>query len=343
MFRARAVTLSHYHEVARFVGLNPYVMLARSGLKSTMLKDPEGWLPAKRVLEVIDASAVKSRRDDFAILLGRCRTFASLGPVSLLLKHEATVRGIILAIVEYRHLLNDLLHMTVRDDGRSAMIEWSLLPGLHSAQGINLLATVAYKGLSGALESDWQPECIHFRHSAPRNLESFRRYFGCPLEFDSHFDGMSCASAALDRPNRSADADLAAHVRGLLNLLPRVRQESVCDKARSVILLLIADGKATAKNVAQCLGVPVRTLQRRLIQEGSSFTDILTDTRKELVVRYLMSSSQPLTTVSQLVGYSTLSSFTRWFAGEFGAPPLKWRKLRRHEVEGSADHSLFDH
>ena len=47
--------------------------------------------------------------------------------------------------------------------------------------------------------------------------------------------------------------------------------------------------------------------------------------RRELATAYLASSTHPITTVAELLGYSSPSSFTRWFAGSFGIPPQLWR------------------
>lgn len=326
MLRARAVMLTSYNEVARFVGLDPYAMLARCQINPAHLEDPEFWLPAANVLQVLDDSATYSQRDDFGILLGKCRSFTSLGPVSLLLKHESSVRQIILSAVEYRHLINDLLHVTVKDDGTTAIVEWSLLPGLRSAQGVNILAAIAYRAISEALETVWEPDCLHFRHAEPSNLATFNRYFRCTLEFDSHFDGMTCSSAALETPNPFADPDLSAYARGLLDLMPRARDDSAASKVRAVILLSIEDGQPTIAHAAACLGVSARTLQRRLENECTSFNELLNETRRDLAQRYLMNSSHSLTMVAQLTGYSGLSAFSNWFASEFGTSPTIWRR-----------------
>ena len=77
--RARAVSLTGYCEIARHVGLDPFAMLSRAGLHPSALNDPENWLPASRILRLLDDSARHSGRDDFSILLGECRTFGSLG------------------------------------------------------------------------------------------------------------------------------------------------------------------------------------------------------------------------------------------------------------------------
>ena len=325
--------LTNFYEVARYVGLDPYVMLGRVGLHPNAISDPENWIPGIRILNLLRDCALRSERDDFSVLLGECRTFASLGPVSLLLRHEATLRDIINAAIEYRRLINELVHVAIRDDGNTAVFEWTLVPGLRSSDGLNLLATIAYRVLVDGAGVAWQPYCIHFRHSSPKHIGTFSRVFRCALEFDSSFDGLSCPSKCLDLPNRLADAELAKHARRLLNLLPGIRQEdTLVERARATIPFLIASGQARAEDAAKCLGIPVRTLQRRLVAEGESFSGLLNEARKELAIRYLGSSNQPITEIAHLTGYSLLSSFTRWFISEFGMPPGKWRKeMRRRD------------
>jgi AraC-like DNA-binding protein len=324
--RARAATLTNFHAVARHVGLDPCLMLREAGLNANSLSDSENWIPAGRLLSLLEHCASQSERDDFGVLLGDCRTFASLGPVSLLLCHESTLGEIIAAAMKYRRLLNELLQFRLHLDGPGAVLEWSLIPGLRSSQGINLLATVAYRVFVDAPGCNWHPDCVHFRHSSPVHRASFGRVFRCPLEFNSTFDGMSFGSACLALPNDLADAELAAHARRLLDLMPGVRREdTMSQRVSAAIPLLISDGQADVEGVSHSLGTSVRTLQRRLIAEGQSFSSLLNDARSELAVRYLRCSDLSITSIAELCGFSALSSFTRWFISEFGVSPRRWR------------------
>jgi AraC-like DNA-binding protein len=325
--RARAAILTNYNEVARHFGLDPFAMLGRCGLHPSALRDPENWLPAKPLLRLLDHSAAITGRDDFGVLMGENRTLASLGPVSLLLRHEITLGQIIERAVEYRRLINEMVEMHVRTYRRTAVLEWNLISGLHSTQGTNILATIAYRMLFEATGCIWRPECVHFRQSTPTHVATFRRVFRCPLEFESSFDGISFPSRCLDYPNEHADPGLTVHARRLLDLLPGVRkQETLTERVRSTIPFLISNGQADVQGVAQYLGMPARTFQRKLTAEGHSFGTLLNEARRELAVRYLTNSNQSITMVAQLTGYSALSSFTRWFIAEFGIPPGKWRK-----------------
>ena len=328
--RARAVTLTHYCEVARYAGLDPFVMLGRAGIHPGALRDPENWISANSILKLVEDSAQLSGRNDFGILLGRCRTFASLGPVALLMRHATTLRDAIDAMIEFRHLLNELLHLDLRDDGRTAVLEWNVIPGLRSTQGINLLAAIAYRVLVDGPGFDWRPARVHFRQARPTHVATFQRLMQCPLEFDSAFDGMSFTSDCLDLTNRYAEPQLVVHARRLLNLMPGMRHDdTILDRTRSTIAMMITDGQVHCDDVARCLGMPVRTLQRRLDAEGESFSGLLNEVRRDLSVRYLSSSNQSITAVAYLTGYSALGSFTRWFVSEFGMSPGRWRKLMR--------------
>ena len=328
--RARAVTLLNYPELARCFRVDPAAMLARAGLQARELDDPENWLPGRKILKVIEETAERAHRDDFGVLLGEFRSFASLGPVSLLIKHESTLLDVIGAMIDYRRLINELLHLQLEDDGSLCRLSWSLVPGLHSAEGINLLATIAYRILVRSTAVAWQPECLHFRHGPPLHMSTFNRVFDCALEFDSGFDGMTFASASLTSRNAYGDPELAGHARRLLSLLPSSgRCETVAERTRSTIALLAEGGEADASNVARCLGISVRSLQRHLRAEGRTFSSLVNDCRRELAIRYLDRSTNSVTAVAELMGFSTLSAFSRWFASEFGMSPGKWRNRPR--------------
>ena len=322
------MTLLNYPELARCFRVDPYAMLLRAGLQASALNDADNWLPGEHVLRVIDETADKAQRDDFGVLLGEFRSFGSLGPVSLLLKHEITLRDVIESMIVYRRLINELLNLRLEINGQGSRLLWSLVPGLRSSQGVNLLATMAYRMLVRTTAIAWEPECIHFRHKAPAHAAAFARVFECPLEFDSSFDGMSFSSNSLTSRNAYGDPELAAHARRLLDLIPTIRhKESIVDRARATISLLMQSGQPGATNVASCLGISLRTFQRQLRCEGETFSRLLDDCRRDLSVRYLAESNHSVTAVAQLAGYSTLSAFSRWFVSEFGMPPGKWRKV----------------
>ena len=89
---------------------------------------------------------------------------------------------------------------------------------------------------------------------------------------------------------------------------------------------MLASGQASSTCVAQALGLSVRTMQRRLGASGVDLCTLVNEVRAELVQRYLDKPRHSRVAVSQMQSYSAPSAFTRWFSGQFGMGPQRWRK-----------------
>ncbi len=108
-------------------------------------------------------------------------------------------------------------------------------------------------------------------------------------------------------------------------LLPGAGAPSLVLDVRKAIYVGLPMGRATIEQISQALGMNVRTLQRRLEESGCTFSDVINEVRRELVLRYMENSRYPLRRIAELLGYSMLSSFTRWFTVQFGVAPVIWR------------------
>lgn len=327
--RVRAVILTDYVEVARSVGLDPYAMLLEKKLVPGHLRDPEWSLGAGPVVSLIEDSAAASGCQEFGILMAKRRTYASLGPLSLLLQHLPTPRDVIAAGKEYRHLLNDIISLHVEACDGLALIKCGLHCEGAEFQTMSLYVAVLFTVLRNASGGAWRPDRVHFINHRPNNTRPFTEYFGQNVEFGSEFDGFSCSERLLEVANPLADGLMAQNARALLDALPADKQaHTILERTRGAILLLIGSASPTLTSVSRNLGVSERSLQRSLIAEGASFSELLNATRRDLAMRYVNTSSLPLSTVAEMIGFSDGSTFSRWFSREFGESPLASRTRR---------------
>lgn len=326
MHQARAVTLTSYLEVARFVGLDPYAMLREVGISPSFLENPENRCAAGAVVDLIENSAQRSGCDSFGLMMAECRTFASLGPLSLLLQHLPTVGDVVSTIIDMRRHINDVVNFAV--DGRrdATIVRIEPVAEFAKPQIIQLTVAMLYIVLRGASNGRWQPTSIHFIHQPPRDPSVVERLFAAPVVYDSTFNGLAMPPAAMATRNPMASDTLAAHARGLLALVPlQPEHNSTSDRTRRAITLLLPSGRATLENVAHNLGLAPRALQRGLEREQQSFASLLNGVKRELAQRYLIDFARPVGTIAGLTGYSSMSAFGRWFAAEFGSSPNAWR------------------
>jgi len=322
----RAATLANYIEVANSVGLDGVGMLREVGIAPEWLASHERRLPARAIIGLLDRSAERSGCDAFGLLLAERRTFASVGPLSLLLERLPNVREVIQATIDFSKHLDDILDISVEDVGDDCLIRVDLAPGFWSVQAFDLVVATAYRILVATSGNRWRPDCVHLVRRVPCDPAPWRRVFAVGIEFGATFNGLSSTARAMRMPNPNADEVMARHARQLLHLVPVDSPEvAVNERVRRAITLLLPSGRATIDQVAAQLGMSARSLQRRLDDEGHQFGELLAWVRRELATAYLTNSAHPVTTIAGLLGYASPSSFTRWFVGAFGYSPLAWR------------------
>jgi AraC-like DNA-binding protein len=330
MQQMRAVVLSHYVEVASSVGLDGWRMLRLAGIALEALEDTENRIPAGAVVRVLERSAEESGCESFALLMAERRTFASLGPVSLLLERLPNLRAVIRTSIAFQRHLADVVAIHLEEHHDTSVIKLDLSPEYWGEQIVDLVVGIAFQVIAGATGRQWKPACLHTTRKAPSDLKVWRRMFAGPIEFEASFSGFSCSTRSMLVPLPLTNDEMARNAQRLLRLLPQVSgPEPIGDKVRRTITLLLPSGRATVEQVAAHLGVSARSLQRRLDEEELQFGELLAGVRQELATAYLANSSRPVTSVASLLGYSSPSSFTRWFAGSFGVSPQLWRANHR--------------
>ena len=81
--------------------------------------------------------------------------------------------------------------------------------------------------------------------------------------------------------------------------------------------------------MAQALHLSQRTLQRRLQEEGTSYQQLLDDTRRDMAEQYLQQPGLTLLEVAYLLGFADPSNFFRAFRRWFGCTPNEYRARRQ--------------
>ncbi len=144
----------------------------------------------------------------------------------------------------------------------------------------------------------------------------------------------SCARAATSRrPIPNADPELARLARKLLDTESAARGGTTTADVRKLVVMLLPTGGCSIDRAAQHLGVDRRTVHRRLLREGHTFSSIVEKVREELAERYLKDRRRSLADVSSLLGFATPSGFSHWYRRRFQASPSKRRTVRKR-----ADH-----
>ena len=96
-------------------------------------------------------------------------------------------------------------------------------------------------------------------------------------------------------------------------------------RAREVTLKRLPDGEPRRDQVAAELHMSERTLRRRLVEEATSFLQLLDDTRRGLTEQYLGRLHLSLAQAAYLLGFADQSSFFRACRQWFELSPGQYR------------------
>jgi AraC-like DNA-binding protein len=323
----RAAVLTNFLEVAIHQGLNPQAELAKVNLSKKMLQDPDQSIPVQAAVQLLENAAADSGCATFGLRMAESRQFSDLGAVALLLTHQATLRDALQVTVQYRHLLNRALAIFIEEAGDLVIIREEVVtePAMPCRQATELALGVMARLCASLLGAAWRPLSVNFTHDAPEDARIHRRVFGCQVNFGAEFNGIACPAAAFDAPNPNADPAMARYAKRFVDSLRDEGEISLVFEVRKAIYLLLPMGRATIEQIAQALGMNVRTLQRRLEENQANFSDLINEVRRDLVQRYMNNPSYSLARIGDLLGYSLPSSFTRWFTAQFDATPAAWR------------------
>jgi AraC-like DNA-binding protein len=178
---------------------------------------------------------------------------------------------------------------------------------------------------------------VTFSHSRNSDLREFERFFGCPVEFGAQADLLALSDEALRIPLITADpkllhalkpyCEMAAKERGATTATLRSAVEAEVEK-------LLPHGKAKAENVAKALALSLRTLARRLADEGATYGEVVDQLRRSLAAQYLNDPGMSLGQIAWLLGYEGSTSFNHAFKRWTGRSPSLARNQKQLPAPG---------
>lgn len=282
---------------------------------------------ANRV-SLFQAAQRLARRSDTALRAGRRQQIGSFGVFGFALATSRTFDEAFQFGRDHINLAGTVVRITYTQRGNIGILR-SHNPG---ALGCVLpFAAEFWRSsmttlMAHVLGERFPSTAMYFPYPAPRHASAYKRVFGCPIHFNSdvmewHFD-----ARILKRPCPNFDAStskvcqafcerVAAKGPGQTPLQKQVRR--LCLSRRETPL--------TARAVAAQLGLSVRTLYRRLGEEGVTFQSLQDETWRTIAIEYLENTNLPIEQVAFRCGYGDPSNFRKAFHRWTGRAPSAFR------------------
>jgi AraC-like DNA-binding protein len=232
-------------------------------------------------------------------------------------------------LVRYQHLIGTPpMFARLPDEGVHLVIDrpYDIASAVEVAIAEFLLVAIVVV-VRDATEPAWNPTRVAFRHAATGSEAQYCETLRCGLAFGAPQSAVIIDREALHRPMKGADPRLHRLLVDCMKsvLGPRALGGRIADEVGVIVLELLPTGRLAVGSVAGQLGLTARTLQDRLKDEGTSYTEVLESARRDLAHRYLREEQLSVPDVATLLGYSEASAFHRAFKRWTGLTPRQYR------------------
>ncbi|MGB5882783.1 MAG: AraC family transcriptional regulator [Desulfobulbales bacterium] len=238
---------------------------------------------------------------------------------------SVTLREALTRLVRYVHMISEStkIHLVENPAGLSVVYSDTMeLPAYMDFSMIILSEACRLNFGNG-----FKPVAINFIHSEPSCAGDYVRFFNAPVTFNANDDRFIISSSDADKRLPTGNKNLASlHDQYILRYLDRMNDLNLAQQVKTAFLDLMPAGHISVKRVARRLNMTARSLQRRLRAEGTTFSKLVDEARRELAEDYIHDPSFSLMEVAFILGFSDFSSFSRAYKRWTGISPSKVRK-----------------
>lgn len=273
--------------------------------------------------------------DDPSIFLkaGSDATVCSFGVWGYVLLSSNTILDAIHMAFKYLKLTGPLLRKTFDIDEDHAFFEAEdiLLLGPLLQPVIDFWYAFSFKTSMEISKGSFVLEHIYLTFPEPEYKSSYEAIFKCPVTFNSDRNRMCFSRHILELELPRANPLSFQICTDMCATMVR-EMKNISGPAKEVrdLILLTPNYFPTFKDIAGQLFMTPRTLRRKLADQGTSYQQILNETRKHLAIKFLRETNLSMDQIAERVGFSDARNFRHAFKKWTDSTPSSHRA--RHTV-----------
>ena len=308
--------------------VDPAPLFARAGIELSVTHDPDARIPTRRMLDLW-ALAIEATGNP-CIGLHAARHFqpAMLHGLGFAWLASDTLLDALGRLVRYSRLINSIVRFRIQEQADTTALV-AIIPDVfpnYVPAGVDLGMAVFLHMCQITVGQKLLPSHVVLQRPEPPCSAEFTRTFGASIEYGAQDNRLCFDSESLSMPLKTANPELARiNDQTVVDYLARFDQASIAMQVRSKIIEQLHDGIPKQESIADTLHISLRSLQRRLREEETSFKGLLEDTRQALARQYLRENHRSIGEITYLLGFSEPSNFTRAFKRWTGQTPAEFR------------------
>lgn len=317
-------------------GLDIAAALDSAALDAERVRQPDARIPGASFQTLLHTLIDQARDPLFGLHTSEFVQPGSYNVMGYIAMSASTLHEALSKVSLYETLVGDMGTTDTRIADNQAAIRWDCRYSQQPARQHlidNVLGSwVRYaRWLTG--NEQLAPAQVWLEHPRPKPalVEEYQRVFLCEVLFAQPCSALIGPPGLLEQPIRQPDplllSTLEAHAIQQLHQLGV--ETSLGQRVKQCIQDAIGHSLPRKETIAERLGMNVRTLHRRLADEGHNWQKLLDEVRLHQARKLLCQSPAPQAEIAEALGYSDIRSFQRSFKRHTGMTPGQFRSQQK--------------
>lgn len=332
MSTIRSAALRGFRATVAELGGSAEEYAAQAGIPMVALDSDDVLVSDLAVARVLETTAHELDCPDLGLRIASRQDLGMLGPLALAIRNAPTLADALGCASRYLFLHARGLTISMESDPDGARGVVAVRYGSSAThpipiQGTDLSLGFIHRATKLLVGDDrYGLRSVDLPYRPPAPIEVYEHFFGAPVRVGKPSALLRIPRSFVNRPLNGSDEGLMQLALTFLAEQAPGAAGDVTEQVRAALQRSLGTTAPEIAVIARLLVVHPRTLQRRLAAEGTSFAIILDDVRRGEALRYLTTTSMPMSQVAALIGLSEQSTLTRCSRRWWNSTPLDVRR-----------------
>lgn len=304
-------------------GIDPSALFKTNGVVLELIMDSQARLRLSTLHNLWQRAIVLSGDEALGVKAGKNWHPSQFGALGYACLASSTLRSALTRASKYIRIINDIRIVRLKESPRGFVYT---LDSTGDVDTMGIDADVHLAVLIALCRANYgkqlNPLKVTFVHPPPGCDDAYTAHFHCPVEFGAEINSLTLPMDVIDQSLPGDNPALARlNDEMIADYLAHLERSKVSHRVKALVVDQLASGDLHIRKFAELMYMSVRTLQRRLDNEGTSFAHILEETRRELSTKYVRDNNLSMKEISFMLGFSEESAFSRAFKRWEGHAP----------------------
>ena len=308
-------------------GISVETHLLRAGIHPATLEEQSNLLSRRLMFKFINDICQEEEIEDIGLLVGQATSLQKMGSLGQWMLNAETVHAYLTRGCKVINQVSsgDYYWLKRKRDHIRFCASVSSLDEKDMVQDYLYITLVTINTISEAAGRSWSPAEINIPHMSAQTTDKLSKVLPqTKISLRKNHASFTVPLRLLNHPltpgyRPSLDEDFPP-------------PNSFLDSLTQLIKILVMEERPDISSAANATGISQRTLQRRLKNYGTSFTQLVTQVRIGMAKQWIEDQEYSIAEVAARLGYNDPANFSRAFRRVTGSSPRAYlRGLKRNQ------------